>query len=84
MEKSFALRNCAFYSETKASISDSNETSQFKAAVLHPKKHNLTIETMILPQTAEENMVTKKTHVDFNINYIPNQTISPPIWIRLK
>lgn len=57
IKKSTALRNCAFYSETKTSIPNSNETSQFKAAVLHPKKHNLTIETMVLPQSAEENMV---------------------------
>lgn len=33
------------------------EHEQFKAAVLHPKKQNLTVETLVLPETAADGMV---------------------------
>lgn len=33
------------------------EDEQFKAAVLHPKKQNLTVETLVLPETAADGMV---------------------------
>lgn len=49
----------AFYSETRAPVPASNESAEpFQAALLHPKKQNLTIETMVLPGAPEENMVT--------------------------
>lgn len=34
-----------------------NDADQFKAAVLHPKKQNLTVETLVLPDTAADGMV---------------------------
>lgn len=34
-----------------------DEADQFKAAVLHPKKQNLTIETLVLPESAASGMV---------------------------
>ncbi|XP_031621650.1 quinone oxidoreductase-like protein 2 homolog [Contarinia nasturtii] len=34
-----------------------DDTEQFKAAVLHPKKTNLSIETLVLPETAADGMV---------------------------
>lgn len=33
------------------------ESQQFKAAVLHPKKQNLTVETLVLPEKAADGMV---------------------------
>lgn len=33
------------------------ENQQFKAAVLHPKKQNLTLETLVLPEKAADGMV---------------------------
>lgn len=41
------------YSTTSTGI----EHEQFKAAVLHPKKQNLTVETLVLPETAADGMV---------------------------
>lgn len=36
-----------------------NDAEQFKAAVLHPKKQNLTVETLVLPDKAADGMVRK-------------------------
>lgn len=59
-EKSVELRTCgAFCSVSRAPVPASNEsTEHFRAALLHPRKHSLTIETMVLPGAPEENMVT--------------------------
>lgn len=49
--------------QTKSSLnafySSSNipETDQFKAAVLHPKKQNLTVESLVLTDEATDNLV---------------------------
>lgn len=58
------LENCietthnAFYSDIKTpNASEKNETDQFKAAILHPKKQNLVVETIVLPEATKEGMV---------------------------
>lgn len=38
-------------------LSNLDEADQFKAAVLHPKKQNLTVDTLVLPETAADGMV---------------------------
>lgn len=50
------------YSTEAANI---NDAEQFKAAVLQPKKQNLTIETLVLPEVADNGMVI------ININRFP-------------
>lgn len=44
---------------------------QFKAAVLHPKKQNLTIETLVLPETAADGMVLCNAidTIDFSFSF---------------
>lgn len=58
------LEKCVRLSITNSCKQYSTETSstgieheQFKAAVLHPKKQNLTVETLVLPETAADGMV---------------------------
>lgn len=45
---------CLNYTTTDPNL---NEAEQFKAAVLHPKKQNLTVETLVLPEKAADGMV---------------------------
>lgn len=46
------------YINYSSEISSTNiECQQFKAAVLHPKKTNLTLETLVLPEKAADGMV---------------------------
>lgn len=49
---------CVNYSTTEVSSAPNNfENQQFKAAVLQPKKQNLTLETLVLPEKAADGMV---------------------------
>lgn len=52
--KSLVKTRCSNYSTESLKI---DEVDQFKAAVLHPKKQNLTIETLVLPEIAASGMV---------------------------
>lgn len=44
-------------SKFSTQLSNLDEADQFRAAVLHPKKQNLTVETLVLPETAADGMV---------------------------
>lgn len=46
------------YSNFSTQSSSLDESDQFKAAVLHPKKQNLTIDTLVLPENAADGMVS--------------------------
>lgn len=49
---------CVNYSTAEVSAATNNiENQQFKAAVLQPKKQNLTLETLVLPERAADGMV---------------------------
>lgn len=49
---------CVNYSTAELSSAPTNiENQQFKAAVLQPKKQNLTLETLVLPEKAADGMV---------------------------
>lgn len=51
---------CANYSTAEVSAPTNNlENQQFKAAVLQPKKQNLTLETLMLPEKAADGMVRR-------------------------
>lgn len=52
---------CVNYSTAELSASTNNvENQQFKAAVLQPKKQNLTLETLMLPEKAADGMVRNR------------------------
>lgn len=52
---------CVNHSTAEVSASTNNiENQQFKAAVLQPKKQNLTLETLVLPEKAADGMVRIK------------------------
>lgn len=51
-----SIKNC-YSNYCTAAISNLDETDQFKAAVLHPKKQNLSIETLVLPESTADGMV---------------------------
>lgn len=50
-----AIKTC--YSNYSTQTFSEKATDQFKAAVLHPKKQNLTVETLVLPEAAADGMV---------------------------
>lgn len=53
-----SIKTCCVNHSTGISPSSTNiENQQFKAAVLHPKKQNLTLETLVLPEKAADGMV---------------------------
>lgn len=54
--------SCANYSTAQVAAASTNnvETQQFKAAVLQPKKQNLTLETLVLPEKAADGMVRNR------------------------
>lgn len=60
------IKTCCVNYTTEVSPSTTTiniENQQFKAAVLQPKKQNLTLETLVLPEKAADGMVrTKKTN----------------------
>lgn len=49
-----SLQTCSINKYSTDSLSTGTENRQFKAAVLQPKKQNLTIETLVLPDVIEE------------------------------
>lgn len=57
-----SIRTC--YSNYSTAAVDINDVEQFRAAVLHPKKQNLCVETLVLPETAASGMVIIKS-IDF-------------------
>lgn len=58
LEKNVKQNFSSFYSSKEATETNINEAEQFKAAVLHPKKSNLNVETLVLPNTIADGMVS--------------------------
>lgn len=52
-----SIKTCCVNYYSREISSDSIENQQFKAAVLYPKKQNLTLETLVLPDKAADGMV---------------------------
>lgn len=58
LENFIVYTNNASYSDIRTSNEgEKNETNQFQAAMLHPKKQNLVVETIVFPDAAKEGMV---------------------------